>query len=372
MIERILYLYIGGEKSRFGTKFLPDDERDQLFSYIFSPLKKLGLIPADFQSYEPVGKLRKTGGHWSNRQVRPDAYEAQNIEELLYDVESAYLMTRKLAIGKADGHHGVFLKQKIEALTVKGLYEKSNLKGIHNLENKQTLEHLADTGYLIESVSRSVNNLLELFHQSFFYYILPRNDRYVSNGDYFIPLVLTILVPFVFGVRFWFTKSDKPDALIEYSLFSKFCLLSFLIAGLAYKNNSYFAVLGLIVPIIYKQLDPEYANFSNSTEHNTNAFKSLFCICLGNLMLCCSLINFSLVFLTNLLLIPFLVIILLGKFKLVSEMVSAALIAVPIYFLQAEIEAAREYNLALDGDYLTFNYLMLGILPFLILLRFVI
>lgn len=30
---------------------------------------------------------------------------------------------------------------------------------------------------------RSLNNLLERFHQSFFFYLLPSTDRYVSIGN---------------------------------------------------------------------------------------------------------------------------------------------------------------------------------------------
>lgn len=33
---------------------------------------------------------------------------------------------------------------------------------------------------------RSLNNLLERFHQSFFFYLLPSTDRYISIGNDFV------------------------------------------------------------------------------------------------------------------------------------------------------------------------------------------
>ena len=40
---------------------------------------------------------------------------------------------------------------------------------------------------------RSLNNLLERFHQSFFFYLLPATDRYVSIGLYMPPFGLLAL-----------------------------------------------------------------------------------------------------------------------------------------------------------------------------------
>ena len=43
---------------------------------------------------------------------------------------------------------------------------------------------------VVEGVFRSLNNLLERFHQSFFFYLLPSTDRYVSIGLYMPPFAL--------------------------------------------------------------------------------------------------------------------------------------------------------------------------------------
>ena len=46
---------------------------------------------------------------------------------------------------------------------------------------------------VVEGVFRSLNNLLERFHQSFFFYLLPSTDRYVSIGLYMPPFALIAL-----------------------------------------------------------------------------------------------------------------------------------------------------------------------------------
>ena len=43
---------------------------------------------------------------------------------------------------------------------------------------------------VVEGIFRSLNNLLERFHQSFFFYLLPGTERYVSIGLYMIPFAI--------------------------------------------------------------------------------------------------------------------------------------------------------------------------------------
>jgi glycosylphosphatidylinositol transamidase len=46
---------------------------------------------------------------------------------------------------------------------------------------------------VIEGTVRSLNNLLEHLHQSFYYYLLPSPNLYLSIGDYMISLGLILL-----------------------------------------------------------------------------------------------------------------------------------------------------------------------------------
>jgi len=51
---------------------------------------------------------------------------------------------------------------------------------------------LNSVGQLVEGVFRSINNLLEKFHQSFFFYLMPCTYRYISIGLYIPPFALMV------------------------------------------------------------------------------------------------------------------------------------------------------------------------------------
>lgn len=59
--------------------------------------------------------------------------------------------------------------------------EAVSLEGFDNSKDgaQRNFYHV---GRVVESIVRSLNNLLERFHQSFFFYLLPCTDRYISIG----------------------------------------------------------------------------------------------------------------------------------------------------------------------------------------------
>jgi GPI-anchor transamidase subunit GAA1 len=61
---------------------------------------------------------------------------------------------------------------------------------------------------ITEESLRCVNNLLERFHQSFFFYLLPTPTRYISIGMYFPPLLLIGLNLMWKGMLVWYLTSD--------------------------------------------------------------------------------------------------------------------------------------------------------------------
>ncbi|KAK6983574.1 glycosylphosphatidylinositol anchor attachment 1 protein, partial [Biomphalaria glabrata] len=77
------------------------------------------------------------------------------------------------ASGTPTGNHGWFQKFHIESVTLEGVVKKRSY----------TID-INTTARIIEGVFRSLNNLLERFHQSFFFYLLPSTSRYVSIGMY--------------------------------------------------------------------------------------------------------------------------------------------------------------------------------------------
>lgn len=64
----------------------------------------------------------------------------------------------------------------IASVTVEGIKEDGRTRRSSSL---------LQVGRVLEGICRSLNNLLERFHQSFFFYLLPATNRYISIGVYF-------------------------------------------------------------------------------------------------------------------------------------------------------------------------------------------
>lgn len=79
------------------------------------------------------------------------------------------------ATGVPNGNHGLYFKYGIQAVT---LESNSFKKRITNKTNFLSM------GRLLEGIFRSLNNLLERFHQSYFFYLLPSPNRFISIGMY--------------------------------------------------------------------------------------------------------------------------------------------------------------------------------------------
>ncbi|KAM7037122.1 LOW QUALITY PROTEIN: glycosylphosphatidylinositol anchor attachment 1 protein [Passerculus sandwichensis] len=93
------------------------------------------------------------------------------------------LMVLGQAAGGPGGAHGLFLRFRIEALT---------LRGINSF--RQHKFDLACWAGTLEGMFRKLNNLLERLHQSYFLYLLPSLSRFVSVGSYAPALALLLLV----------------------------------------------------------------------------------------------------------------------------------------------------------------------------------
>lgn len=80
----------------------------------------------------------------------------------------------KQATGTPSAAHGLYHRFAIQALTLQG---QPKVRGYPHVT-------LTNIGRVIEGLVRSVNNLLQRFHRSFFYYYLPSMDRYISIAYY--------------------------------------------------------------------------------------------------------------------------------------------------------------------------------------------
>lgn len=98
--------------------------------------------------------------------------------------------------GVPNGNHGLFYRYGIEAVTLDGHgREQSN----YQRKSQGAISILK----LVEGVARSLNNLLERFHQSFFFYLLVASDRYVSIGDYMPSIGLMAAALLIKGFIIW-------------------------------------------------------------------------------------------------------------------------------------------------------------------------
>ena len=84
------------------------------------------------------------------------------------------------ATGLPNGGHGLFHRFAIQAVTLKSDVRKAEYSSVT----------LTQMGRILEGMTRSLNNLLEKFHQSFFFYLLPSTRSYVSIGLYMPPFAL--------------------------------------------------------------------------------------------------------------------------------------------------------------------------------------
>lgn len=78
-------------------------------------------------------------------------------------LENTFMMLFKQASGVPSSIHGYFLNHRIEALTITGSKSSNS-----NYKRQTVKQNLLKATRIIESTLRSVNNLLEKFHQSFF------------------------------------------------------------------------------------------------------------------------------------------------------------------------------------------------------------
>ena len=90
--------------------------------------------------------------------------------------------------------HAQFLKYRIDAVTLKA-------------QSRPDIDStFRSTFEMVEGTLRSLNNLLEHMHQSFFFYLLPKRDRFVSIANYAAAPAL-FAASFVFNG--WFPRSQE-------------------------------------------------------------------------------------------------------------------------------------------------------------------
>ena len=100
------------------------------------------------------------------------------------------------SLGQATGPHSAFMPYHIDAITLKTMGD-----GWHD---EMSL------GRVTESLIRSINNLLEHLHQSFFFYILLNANRFVSIGNY-LPAAMLIAGSFTISALALWVQSGRAE-----------------------------------------------------------------------------------------------------------------------------------------------------------------
>lgn len=101
-------------------------------------------------------------------------------------------------LGNAAGAHSSFIPYHIDAITLQTIG--------NGWQDEMAL------GRTVESLVRSLNNLLEHFHQSFFFYILMQANRFVSIGTY-LPSAMLIAGSFtIMAIALWMKSGVRASA----------------------------------------------------------------------------------------------------------------------------------------------------------------
>ncbi|KAL8668098.1 MAG: hypothetical protein Q9202_000076 [Teloschistes flavicans] len=99
-------------------------------------------------------------------------------------------------LGPTSGPHSSFIPYHVDAITLQAVGN-----GWH--------DEMA-MGRCVEGTFRSLNNLLEHFHQSFFFYLLMQSQRFVSIGTY-LPSAMLVAVNFtIMAIALWIQSGRPP------------------------------------------------------------------------------------------------------------------------------------------------------------------
>ncbi|KAL8717003.1 MAG: hypothetical protein Q9225_005720 [Loekoesia sp. 1 TL-2023] len=99
-------------------------------------------------------------------------------------------------LGHTSGPHSSFIPYHVDAITLQAVG--------NGWQDEMAM------GRCVESTFRSLNNLLEHFHQSFFFYLLLQAQRFVSIGTY-LPSAMLVAVNFtIMAIALWVLSGRPP------------------------------------------------------------------------------------------------------------------------------------------------------------------
>lgn len=107
------------------------------------------------------------------------------------------------ASNRMNGAHGLFQRHAIPAITLKTRPKTKS--------TDFSIVTAVSIGRAIEGTIRSINNLQERFHRSYYFYLLPNTRRYISIGFYMISFGLILLPLALKSLHLYFTATSKIE-----------------------------------------------------------------------------------------------------------------------------------------------------------------
>ncbi|UJR16249.1 hypothetical protein I4U23_003157 [Adineta vaga] len=231
------------------------------------------------------------------------------IEYMKKSSRTLLINTLTLAIGIPNGVHGQFLHYRIEMITLYGSLTKRD----QYQTSPVTIRAFDD---VIEGFIRSLNNLLERFHQSFFFYLHINRRNFVSIATYMIPLGLIVapalLRSLVLYMSFFTSSGTSSTMYITHGRTMKFDMnySSMFLEILECVALSYVLIWipmklpYLIICQLTMSVSPILLRPFRSTERQFDYFQFILLLTGSALLGCLSLLNYSMAFLAACFLMP--------------------------------------------------------------------
>lgn len=142
----------------------------------------------------------KSGIHHSYKNSYSWVRNRNKVDDWVNNIWTMVGMVSTQLAGVPNGNHGLFHRFGIEAVTLEGRDSSDGpAPRVHSL----SAANFHRLGLALETVLRSLNNLLEAFHQSYFFYMLPATDRFVSIGQYMPSLCLMCAAMLLRALALW-------------------------------------------------------------------------------------------------------------------------------------------------------------------------
>ncbi|KAL2115064.1 hypothetical protein VTJ04DRAFT_10727 [Mycothermus thermophilus] len=217
----------------------------------------------------------------------------------------------KQGLGLASGAHSSFIPYHVDAVTLQPFGE-----GWH--------DEMA-MGRVVEGTFRSLNNLLEHLHQSFFFYLLMQRERFVSIGTY-LPSAMLVAANFtIMAIAAWVKSGqpeegaekkeakadDAPMQTVERELAKPLAVVALIHAASVvplwvfnHAPESLLTPLFTLFTLLTFLLPPLLSRLLSLTRQHLHLVKSLSLLLLGTALSTLATLNFSLSFFVGLLAAP--------------------------------------------------------------------